>query len=82
MMFTIFWETKPELVPKGLPWFGPVPGLKPISEYATAGGLFIETVDAENEEALFKYVAQGIAACKSCVVQPVLPIDRYKKAML
>ena len=80
MLFVILWEADAKLVPNQIPIFSPPEDIKPISEYVTPNGLFIEIVETENGEAIFDYVNKGISCCTKVEVYPILPIKGWLKA--
>jgi hypothetical protein len=78
MLFLIFWETYPDklqevfkLAKEGK--LSTPPGVKTIEEYGTPEGLYVEIVETDNEEALYKYVISLLPYHRNVEVKLAFP---------
>ena len=81
MLFLILWETHPEklmevikLAKEGK--LSTPKGVKTIEEYGTPEGLYVEIVETESEEALYKYVISLLPYHRNVEVKLAFPAKR------
>lgn len=81
MLFLIMWQSDPEKLMKGMKLFkkGKFPrprGIKHVAEYGTPGGLFVEIVEANKPEDVYKYVMPALHLHSKVDVYPALPPEK------
>ncbi len=81
MLFLIMWQSDPEKLTKGMKLFKkgkrPCPkGIKHVAEYGMPGGLFVEIVEANKPENIYKYVMPALHLHSKVDVYPALPPEK------
>jgi hypothetical protein len=78
----IIWDTDPQKLDQALQAakegkFNPPPSIKPICEYGTPNGLFIQIVETEDRDAIFKYTVPLLYCHRKIDVFPAIPVERF-----
>lgn len=82
MLFIVYWEIDLEKLPdsmkevKGMK-FGPIEGLKEIAAYVMGSGRAFNVIEAENAEAVFKYIQPVAHLFKRIEASPAMTFKEF-----
>lgn len=82
MLFLVYWEIDLDKLPESMKKlkrmkFAPIKGLKEIAAYVMASGKAFNVVEADNADAVFKYVQPVAHFFKKIEVSPAVTFKEF-----
>jgi hypothetical protein len=82
MLFLVYWEINLEKLPESVKElkkmkFAPIQGLKEIGAYVMGSGRAFNIIEADNAEAVFKYIQPVVHLFKKIEISPALTFKEF-----